>query len=91
MCSSDLLRERPRHRLDRVASEAPQGRDAQVPVHEHVLLAVRDHDDRHLLADLSERGVQALLPGGIRVDEETEESGLDLTQHSEVGYSLVSN
>jgi Amt family ammonium transporter len=28
------------------------------------------------------------LPGGVRVSEEDEETGLDLTQHSEVGYSL---
>jgi ammonium transporter, Amt family len=33
--------------------------------------------------------LDAVLPGGIRVDEESEETGLDLTQHSEVGYSLV--
>src|SRR5262249_44325039 len=25
-------------------------------------------------------------PGGMRVDEETENSGLDLAEHSEVGY-----
>jgi ammonium transporter, Amt family len=29
-----------------------------------------------------------LLPGGIRVSEEDEETGLDLTQHSEVGYAF---
>ncbi|MEX1009067.1 MAG: ammonium transporter [Acidimicrobiia bacterium] len=29
-----------------------------------------------------------VMPGGIRVSEEDEETGLDLTQHSEVGYSL---
>jgi Amt family ammonium transporter len=29
-----------------------------------------------------------VIPGGIRVSEEDEETGLDLTQHSEVGYSL---
>ena len=29
-----------------------------------------------------------VMPGGIRVSEEEEETGLDLTQHSEVGYSL---
>ncbi|MCZ7528106.1 MAG: ammonium transporter [Acidimicrobiia bacterium] len=32
--------------------------------------------------------LRVLLPGGIRVSEEDEEVGLDLTQHSEVGYSL---
>lgn len=30
------------------------------------------------------------LPGGIRVSEEDEETGLDLSQHSEVGYALQS-
>jgi len=30
-----------------------------------------------------------LLPGGLRVSEEEEESGLDLTQHSETGYSYA--
>jgi Amt family ammonium transporter len=29
-----------------------------------------------------------LLPGGVRVDADDEEEGLDLTQHSETGYSL---
>lgn len=29
-----------------------------------------------------------LLPGGVRVDAEDEETGLDLTQHSETGYAL---
>jgi Amt family ammonium transporter len=29
-----------------------------------------------------------VIPGGLRVSEEDEETGLDLTQHSEVGYSL---
>jgi ammonium transporter, Amt family len=29
-----------------------------------------------------------ILPGGIRVSEEDEETGLDLTQHSETGYAL---
>jgi ammonium transporter, Amt family len=33
-------------------------------------------------------GLKAVLPGGIRVGEEDESVGLDLTQHSEVGYSL---
>jgi ammonia channel protein AmtB len=28
------------------------------------------------------------MPGGIRVSDEEEEIGLDLTQHSEVGYAL---
>jgi Amt family ammonium transporter len=32
--------------------------------------------------------LKALLPKGIRVSEEDEERGLDLTQHSETGYSL---
>ena len=29
-----------------------------------------------------------VIPGGLRVSEEDEETGLDLTQHSEMGYSL---
>jgi Amt family ammonium transporter len=29
-----------------------------------------------------------VIPGGIRVSDEDEETGLDLTQHSEVGYAL---
>ena len=29
-----------------------------------------------------------VIPGGLRVSEEDEDTGLDLTQHSEVGYSL---
>jgi ammonia channel protein AmtB len=29
-----------------------------------------------------------VMPGGVRVPDEDEETGLDLTQHSEVGYSL---
>jgi Amt family ammonium transporter len=32
--------------------------------------------------------LQRVIPGGLRVSEEDEETGLDLTQHSEVGYSL---
>jgi Amt family ammonium transporter len=32
--------------------------------------------------------LKALHPGGIRVSEEDEEAGLDLTQHSEVAYAL---
>ena len=32
--------------------------------------------------------LKALLPGGIRVSENEEDTGLDLTQHSETGYSL---
>jgi Amt family ammonium transporter len=32
--------------------------------------------------------LKAVLPGGIRVSEEDEETGLDLSQHREVGYSL---
>jgi len=33
--------------------------------------------------------LRAVLPGGLRVEAEDEEIGLDLTQHSEVGYSLA--
>jgi Amt family ammonium transporter len=32
--------------------------------------------------------IQLALPGGLRVSEEDEETGLDLTEHSEVGYAL---
>ena len=32
--------------------------------------------------------LQLVIPGGLRVSQEDEETGLDLTQHSEVGYSL---
>ena len=32
--------------------------------------------------------LRALLPGGIRVSEEEENTGLDLTQHAETAYSL---
>ena len=32
--------------------------------------------------------LQLVIPGGLRVSEDDEEIGLDLTQHSEVGYSL---
>jgi Amt family ammonium transporter len=32
--------------------------------------------------------LKAVLPGGIRVSEEDEEAGLDLTQHSETAYAL---
>jgi Amt family ammonium transporter len=32
--------------------------------------------------------IDLVMPGGIRVSAEDEEAGLDLTQHSEVGYSL---
>jgi len=32
--------------------------------------------------------LKKLLPGGVRVDAEEEEEGLDLTQHSETGYAL---
>jgi Amt family ammonium transporter len=32
--------------------------------------------------------LKAVLPGGIRVSEDEEDTGLDLTQHSETGYSL---
>ena len=33
--------------------------------------------------------LQVALPGGIRVDDEDEERGLDLSQHSEVAYSYA--
>ena len=33
--------------------------------------------------------LKAVLPGGIRATEEQELSGLDLTLHSEVGYSFT--
>jgi Amt family ammonium transporter len=33
--------------------------------------------------------LRALLPGGIRVTEEDEETGLDLTLHTETGYALA--
>jgi ammonia channel protein AmtB len=32
--------------------------------------------------------LRSVLPGGIRVTEEEEQTGLDLTQHSETGYAL---
>ncbi len=32
--------------------------------------------------------LKAALPGGLRVPEEDEETGLDLTQHSEVAYAM---
>jgi len=32
--------------------------------------------------------LKAVLPKGIRVSEDDELTGLDLTQHSETGYSL---
>jgi Amt family ammonium transporter len=32
--------------------------------------------------------LQLVIPGGLRVSEDDEETGLDLTQHSEVGYAL---
>jgi Amt family ammonium transporter len=35
------------------------------------------------------RVLDAVLPGGLRASDEDEELGLDLTQHSEVGYSFV--
>ena len=31
-----------------------------------------------------------VIPGGLRVSDEEEEAGLDLSQHSEVGYALQS-
>jgi Amt family ammonium transporter len=33
--------------------------------------------------------LKAVLPGGIRASEEDEETGLDLSQHSEVGYAYA--
>ncbi|GIU88982.1 MAG: hypothetical protein KatS3mg010_2128 [Acidimicrobiia bacterium] len=35
------------------------------------------------------KALDLLLPGGIRASEEEEETGLDLTQHSEVGYTFA--
>jgi ammonium transporter, Amt family len=35
------------------------------------------------------RVLKAVLPGGIRTVQEDEEVGLDLSQHSEVGYSFA--
>jgi ammonia channel protein AmtB len=32
--------------------------------------------------------LKAVLPKGIRASEDEEEQGLDVTQHSETGYSL---
>jgi ammonium transporter, Amt family len=32
--------------------------------------------------------LKAVLPKGIRVPDDDEETGLDLTQHSETGYAL---
>ena len=32
--------------------------------------------------------LKRVLPKGVRVDAEDEETGLDLTQHSETGYAL---
>ena len=32
--------------------------------------------------------LKAVLPKGIRVSEDDEDRGLDVTQHSETGYSL---
>lgn len=32
--------------------------------------------------------LKAVMPGGIRVSEEDEETGLDLSQHSETGYAF---
>jgi Amt family ammonium transporter len=31
--------------------------------------------------------LQLVIPGGLRVTEDDEQLGLDLTQHSEVGYA----
>ena len=33
--------------------------------------------------------LKTVLPGGIRATEEEETTGLDLTLHSEVGYSFT--
>jgi ammonium transporter, Amt family len=33
--------------------------------------------------------LDTVIPGGVRVSEEDEETGLDLSQHSEVGYSFA--
>ena len=43
---------------------------------------LRDHVAHH------RDGLKVVLPKGIRADEEEEEQGLDLTQHSETGYAL---
>ncbi len=32
--------------------------------------------------------LEVVIPGGLRVSDEDEATGLDLTQHSEVGYAL---
>ena len=32
--------------------------------------------------------MRAVMPGGLRVSDDDEETGLDLTQHAEVGYAL---
>jgi ammonium transporter, Amt family len=32
--------------------------------------------------------LHVVIPGGLRVSDEDEETGLDLTQHSEMGYAL---
>jgi hypothetical protein len=37
------------------------------------------------------KALDALLPGGIRVDAAAEEAGLDLAEHSEEGYAFVSD
>ncbi|MCU1429807.1 MAG: ammonium transporter [Actinomycetia bacterium] len=34
-------------------------------------------------------GLKRVLPGGLRATDEAEETGLDLTEHAEVGYSFV--
>ena len=41
-----------------------------------------------VVAGLIGLGLKAVLRGGIRVSEEDEQVGLDLTQHSETGYAL---
>jgi len=39
------------------------------------------------LMEALDRGVHAVMPGGLRVSEEDEQTGLDLAQHSEVAYA----
>ena len=41
-----------------------------------------------VMAGLIGLGLKAVLRGGIRVSEQDEQVGLDLTQHSETGYAL---
>jgi Amt family ammonium transporter len=37
------------------------------------------------------RILHAVLPGGVRVDEEEDRTGLDIGEHSEAGYAFVEN